>query len=108
MNFKYFLTEISVGENLIFSILRRRRLFDQLGNEIKLADSEANFRCVLEPSDDIDFELSKISADGAKLNSELIALINNELKATLETWWTTERIAAYRQSIDNANTDKVL
>lgn len=100
MFFKYFLTEISVGENLIFSILRKKKLFDDQGNEILLADSQSNYRCTLEPNDNIDFELAKISADGAELNPELIALINNELKATLQIWWTTERVQVYKNNLN--------
>ncbi|MEB3277957.1 MAG: hypothetical protein VKK42_03420 [Lyngbya sp.] len=98
MIFKYYISNISVEENLIFSILRKRKLFNDAGNEIKLADSEANFRCVLEPNENIDSELSKLCADGAELNPELIALINDELKATLKIWWTPERVELFKAS----------
>ena len=100
MNLKYFLAEISVRENLVFSILLKKKLFDNEGNEILLADSQSNYRCTLNPSSDIDSELSKISADGAELNPELINLIQNELKKTLEVWWTPERIESYKNSLN--------
>ena len=100
MNFKYFLAEISVKENLVFSILRQRKLFDNTGKEIKLADTDANYRCTLNPSNDIDFELAKISADGSELNPEMTALIENELKATLQIWWTPERVQLYKDSLN--------
>ena len=103
MQFKYFLAEISVGENLVFSILRKRKLFDENGSEILLADSQSNYRCTLEPNSDIDFELNKISGDGAVLNSELTSLIQNELKETLKIWWTPERIESYKNSLNETN-----
>ena len=108
MNFKYFLAEISVGENLVFSILRKRKLFDENGSEILLADSQSNYRCTLNPSSDIDSELAKLSADGAELNPELISLIDLELRETLKIWWTAERVAAYRQSLENSSADELI
>ncbi len=98
MQFKYFIAEISVGENLVFSILRKKRLLDDNGHEIFLADTESNYRCTLIPSFDIDFELAKISGDGVQLNSELQDLIANELRATLRIWWTSERVEAFKQT----------
>ncbi|MEL7038665.1 MAG: hypothetical protein AAFO04_24080 [Cyanobacteria bacterium J06592_8] len=97
MQYKYFIDQLSIGSNLIFSVLRKKRLFDEQGEEIPLADSIANFRCTLTPSLDIDFELAKLSADGAELNPELIAMIDNELKQTLQIWWTPERVLAYEE-----------
>jgi hypothetical protein len=96
MIYKFSIAQISIQENFVFSILRKKRLFDDFGNEVLLAESSNNYRCILEPNEDIDGELAKIFADGAELNPELINLLNNELKLTLKIWWTTERIVSYR------------
>lgn len=96
MQFKYFIAGISIGENMVFSVLRKKRLFDENGKEILLSDAESNYRCTLNPNSDIDSELAKISSDGAELNSELKTLIANELKETLRIWWTPERVEKQR------------
>lgn len=102
MLFKYFISSIEMGPNYTFSVLRQKRLFDEMGREIKLDQSEANYRCTLIPSTNVDKELEKLTADGVTLNSELQKLVDNELKQTLELWWTPERIADY-QEFQNAS-----
>jgi|FrelakmetLWP11LW_1041352.scaffolds.fasta_scaffold00357_7 hypothetical protein len=103
MIYKFSIVQISIQENFVFSILRKKRLFDDFGNEVLLAESSNNYRCILEPNEDIDGELAKIFADGAEINLELINFIHNELKSTLKIWWTAERIEAYRKSISNTD-----
>ncbi len=97
MKYKYFLQSFQFDDFLRVSILRKKRLFDERGREIKLDQSEANYRCVLTPSPNVEKELEKLTADGVTLNPELQKLVDNELKQTLELWWTTERIADYQE-----------
>ena len=100
MQYRYSIEEISIGQKFIFSVLRKKRLFDLDGNEIPLADQTANYRCTLAPSLNIDKELSKLSADGANLNPELLAFMDQQLRQTLQIWWTPEVVQDYLQSLD--------
>ncbi|MEL7038920.1 MAG: hypothetical protein AAFO04_25425 [Cyanobacteria bacterium J06592_8] len=100
MLFKYFLQEFKFDDFLRVSILRKTRLFDEQGNEIQLADSISNYRCTLNPSTDIEKELEKLTADGTKLDDELIYFINTKLTPMLEIAWTEDVVKNFEESTE--------
>lgn len=87
-----------IGQHSQIEILRECKLFLDDNSEIQLGNSQRWYRCVLSPSEDINAELSKLTADGAGFD------INSDpgvakLKQILTILWDAETINNYQNSL---------
>lgn len=103
MQYKYFLQQFTFDDFLRVSILRKKRLYDDSGIEIPLADSAANFRCMLEPSSEIENELKKLVADESILDDDLQKFIINKLIPMLKIAWDEQTIANYKKYLEDSS-----
>lgn len=84
-------------------ILREARLILDDGSEIELGDSQRWYRCVLSPSEDIDSELSKLTANSANFNIETDPGVA-KLRQILTILWDEETISNYQNSLNQSIT----